>query len=76
MLKKSKLKDAGLRLQYVQQNNRLQIYYAEADRPVLEEAWRLCAAHREELVAAHSGRPMPRPVSAGPSVVDLLCSGA
>ncbi len=65
MLKKSKLKDAGLRLQYVQQNNRLQIYYAKADRPVLEE-----------LVAAHSGRPVPRPVSAGPSVVDLLCSGA
>ena len=71
-LHKAKLADAGLRPQYVVQNHRKQIYYGEEHRQSLEEAWQLTRAHREELIAIHSGVPQRRPVSAGPSVVDLL----
>ena len=70
-LHKAKLADAGLRPQYVWQNQRRQIYYGEAHRPTLDEAWDLCGAHRHELMTTHSGGPQ-RPVSAGRSVVDLL----
>ena len=71
-LHKKKLADAGLRPQYVLQNHRGQIYYGESHRPTMEEAWELTAAHRLELVSLQSGDPQRRPVSAGPSVVDLL----
>ncbi len=75
-LHKKKLADAGLRPQYVYQNHHKQIFYGEAHRRTLEEAWELSRAHREELVALHEGAPLRRPVRAGPSVVDLLRCGA
>ena len=71
-LHKKKLADAGLSPQYVLQNHRLQIFYGESHRQTMEEAWDLTAAHRLELVASQSGGPPRRPVSAGPSVIDLL----
>ncbi len=50
-LKKKKLAGVGLRPEYVEQNHRPQLFYTESDRPILEEAWSLTSAHREELFA-------------------------
>ena len=75
-LHKKRLADAGLRPQYVWQNQRRQVYYGESHRDTLEEAWGLTSAHREELVALHNGVPQRRPVSAAPSVIELLRCGA
>ena len=74
-LHKKKLADQGLRPQYVYQNHRKQIYYGEAHRQTMEEAWDMTRAHREELVAIHNGVPHRLPVSAGPTVVELLRGG-
>ena len=75
-LHKKRLADAGLRPQYVWQNQRRQVYYGESHRDTLEEASGLTSAHREELVAFHNGVPQRRPVSAAPSVIELLRCGA
>ena len=54
-------------------NSRLQILYTEEDRQLLEEAWKLTAAHREDL-AGSRGNPQDPSVLRDdkPSVMDLL----
>ena len=48
VLKKSKLKAEGESAVYVEQNHRPQLLYTEKDSPLMEEAWNLTAAHRED----------------------------
>ena len=75
ILKKKKLREEGMAAVYVEQNHRLQILYTEDDRDIMEEAWELTAAHREDL-AGQQGNPQGAPAlpdqSARPSVMDLL----
>ena len=75
VLKKKKLAESGASPTYVEQNHRAQLLYTEDDRAVMEQAWELTAAHREELVALHHG-PAAVPAAVGPSVLDLLWGGA
>ena len=49
ILKKRKLKHEGRSAVYVEQNHRAQMLYTEEDRELMEEAWQLTAAHREDL---------------------------
>ena len=38
------------------------LYYTEADRPLMETAWEMTDAHREDLVSRRSGVPaLPAP---------------
>ncbi len=69
ILKKRKLRADGERPTYIEQNHRAQLYYTLADRPLMEEAWEMTAAHREEL----AGRCPPTTLAVrGPSVMDML----
>ena len=46
--------------------------YTEEDRDVMQEAWELTAAHREDL-AGRPGNPQAAPAVDGrPSVLDML----
>ena len=60
---------------YVEQSHRPQILYTENDREIMEYAWELTAAHREDL-AGQQGNPQGAPalpdMTPGPSVIDLL----
>ena len=49
VLKKKRLTEEGVRPTYVEQNHRAQLLYTEEDRSLMEEAWELTTAHREEL---------------------------
>ena len=69
VLKKRKLKEDGAQPIYVEQNHRAQIWYSEADRPLLQEAWEMTAAHREDLLSRY--HPL-RAIADRPSIVDLL----
>ena len=53
VLKKKKLREEGKVAIYIEQNHRPQLLYTEEDRELMEEAWRLTTAHREDL----AGRP-------------------
>ena len=55
---------------YVEQNHRAQILYVEEDRELMEQAWELAAAHREDL-AGRCPHP-PAAVQDRPSVIALL----
>ena len=69
--KKKKLKDEGAQSIYVEQNHRAQLMYTDEDRPLMQRAWELTAAYREDL----AGRRSRAAVRDGPSVIDLLVGG-
>jgi hypothetical protein len=75
VLKKQKLKEQGRPAVFVEQNHRAQLLYTEEDMPLMEEAWELTAAHREDLVGTH-GNPQDAPVEIDrprrKTVMDLL----
>ena len=70
VLKKKKLRDEGRPGTYVEQNHRAQMLYTEDDRELMEQAWELAAAHREDLMG-RSEPPAPA-VQDRPSVIALL----
>jgi len=70
VLKKKKLKDEGRQGMYVEQNHRAQILYVEEDRALMEQAWELSTAHREDLMGRRE--PPVTAVHGRPSVLDLL----
>ena len=75
VLKKSKLRNEGAQAIYVEQNHRPQLHYTETDRALMEEAWCMIAAHREDLVRRSLTRvalPDLLPPQANPSVLDML----
>ena len=74
VLKKRKLKADGARGYYVEQNHRPQLLYTEEDRPLMEEAWALTEAHREDLAGVRqaSALALPAVSSSRASVVDML----
>ena len=75
ILKKRKLKAEGAQGIYVEQNNRPQLLYTEEDRPLMEEAWALTEAHREDLCGVTQPvRALPA-ASSRASVVDMLRRG-
>ena len=73
VLKKKKLKEEGGSAVYVEQNHRPQLLYTTEDREIMEAAWELTAAHREDL-AGRSGNPQGAAIVVrnGPSVMDML----
>ena len=73
ILKKNRLKLEGQPPVYVEQNHRPQLLYTEADRDLMEEAWQLTSAHREDLVQCQ-GSPQGKALVAHdkPSVMDML----
>ena len=70
VLKKKKLKEDGRAAVYVEQNHRAQMLYVDDDRDLMEQAWELTTAHREDLMG-RSEPPAPA-VQDRPSVLDLL----
>ena len=70
VLKKKKLKDEGRQGMYVEQNHRAQLLYTEDDRALMEQAWELTEAHREDLAGRHAEPPAA--VDGRPSVIALL----
>ena len=75
VLKKRKLKDIGAQPTYVEQNHRPQLWYSEGDRALLQEAWELTGAHREDLVERRQGAPPRMALRDEPSVMDMLQGG-
>ena len=75
VLKKKKLKDSGAQPVYVEQNHRAQLLYTAEDRPLMQHAWELTAAHREDLVARQDNPQAAPALQDRPSVMDLLQSG-
>ena len=73
ILKKKKLREEGKAAVYVEQNHRPQILYTEDDREIMEYAWELTAAHREDL-AGQQGNPQEEAlvVQNRPTVMDML----
>ena len=73
ILKKKKLREEGKAAVYVEQNHRPQILYTEDDREIMEYAWELTAAHREDLAGQH-GNPQEEAlvVQNRPTVMDML----
>ena len=77
VLKKQKLREEGKPAVYVEQNHRPQILYTEADRPLMEEAWHMAAAHRDDLIGRHTApRYDVAVVRHKQTVMDMLCRGA
>jgi hypothetical protein len=74
VLKKKKLKDDGAQPVYVEQNHRAQLLYTAEDRPLMQHAWELTAAHREDLVARQDNPQAAPALQDRPSVMDLLQS--
>ena len=79
MLKKRKLKEDCAQGIYVEQNHRQQLFYTEDDRPLMEEAWALTEAHREDLAGVRQSGPRAARSASGSSrsrtkatVMDLL----
>ena len=72
VLKKKKLKEEGRAAVYIEQNHRPQLLYTEEDRGLMEEAWELTTAHRDDL-AGRPGNPQAAPMLQDrPSVMDML----
>jgi len=72
VLKKNKLKAEGRPPVWVEQNQRAQILYTEEDRELMEQAWQMTAAHREDLVSrSPAAAALPAPVAA-PAVPRVL----
>ena len=78
VLKKRKLKEEGKPAIDIEQNQRPQLLYTEDDRGLMEEAWSMTEAHREELVsrsaapAAVAPAALPAPMLAMPRVLAML----
>ena len=73
VLKKKRLRGEGKAAVYVEQNHRPHLLYSEEDRELMQEAWELTSAHREDL----AGRPaVPQEgalvTHARPTVADML----
>ena len=68
VLKKKRLRDEGKAAVYIEQNHRPQLFYKVEDRAIMEEAFFLTAAHREDL----AGKRPVAPVPIGKSVLALL----
>jgi hypothetical protein len=76
VLKKKRLKEEGRPAVWVEQNQRPQILYTDDDRELMEQAWQMAAAHREDLVSrspAPAALPAPAPVV--PRVLAMLQGG-
>ena len=73
VLKKKKLREEGKAAIYIEQNHRPQLLYTEEDRELMEEAWILTAAHREDL-AGRPGNPQEEAlvVQNRTNVMDML----
>ena len=72
VLKKKKLREEGAAAVYIEQNHRPQIFYTEADRHIMEEAWQMASAYLEDL-AGRSDNPQAAPMVMGrPTVMDML----
>ena len=75
VLKKKKLKEEGRPAVYVEQNQRPQMLYSEDDRELMQAAWVMTTAHREDLVS-RSPAALPAPVApAVPRVIAMLQGG-
>ena len=73
VLKKTKLKEEGRPGVYVEQNARAQLLYTDEDRHLMEEAWGMSAAHREDLVSrSTTSAALPAPAPAVPRVLAML----
>ena len=75
VMKKKRLSDEGALPIFVEQNGRPQLLYTEHDRPLLEEAWELTAAHRVELAGRFGTQqlaPLADRLPERPTVIDLL----
>ena len=73
VLKKRKLKDEGRPAVYVEQNQRPQLLYTEGDRDLMDEAWTMTAAHREDLVSRSTApAALPAAVAPMPRVLAML----
>ena len=72
ILKKKKLREEGKAAVYVEQNHRPQILYTEDDREIMEYAWELTAAHREDLAGQQGFAPVLPDQASRPSVMDML----
>ena len=70
VLKKNKLKEQGQTAIYVEQNSRPQLLYTDEDRPLMEEAWTLTAAHREDLTARYGNPPQLPVAQDAPAMLD------
>ena len=71
VLKKKRLREDGVQPIFVEQNHRAQLLYTEDDRELMEEAWLLTKAHREDL-AGRPGNPQEDVVQHRPNVMDML----
>jgi len=82
ILKKQKVRQEGGQPIYVEQNHRAQLLYVEQDRDLLEVAWAVSSAHRDELVTRVAPAPAALPIqiapppAAPPSVLDMLMRGS
>lgn len=77
VLKTNKLKEEGRPAVYVEQNQRPQLLYTEDDRELMEHAWTMTQAHREDLVSRSPAPALPAPVPpAVPRVLVMLQGGA
>ena len=70
VLKKKRLAEEGVRPTYVEQNHRAQLLYTDEDRALMEEAWGLTTAYREELCGQLAPRRPAR--TERPNVLELL----
>ncbi len=70
ILKKNKLREEGKAAVYIEQNHRPQLLYTEEDRELMEQAWELSTAHREDL--AFRREPPAPALQDRPSVIALL----
>ncbi len=76
VLKKRRLQEEGGEALYVEQNHRAQLLYTEHDRELMEEAWQMMAAHREDLVSrSPAPAALPAPPPAVPRVLAMLQGG-
>ena len=48
--------------------------YTESDRPLMEAAWQMMEAHREDLVRRAGGQPPPAAAGGVPHVLAMLLS--
>ena len=71
VLKKNKLREQGKQAVYVEQNSRPQLLYADEDRDLMEEAWQLTAAHRDDLAGRYP-QEEALVVQSRPTVMDML----
>ena len=72
VLKKKKLREDGAQPIFVEQNHRARILYTEDDRELMEEAWLLTKAHREDLAGCPANPQDAPPVLDRPTVMDML----